>query len=157
MASQKATDEQSEPEFDSAAFLKTVTERAGVYQMMNAHGDILYVGKASNLKNRLSSYFQKNVDSKKTRALVSHIASVQTTVTSNNAEALLLECNLIKEHRPRYNVVLRDDKSYPFIFISTEDEFPRLAYQRGARRRKGKYIGPFPSAGAVKRSMGLVQ
>ena len=155
MASHKETE--SVPEFDSAAFLKTVTERPGVYRMMNAHGDILYVGKASNLKNRLSSYFQKNVDSKKTRALVSHIASVQTTVTSNNAEALLLECNLIKEHRPRYNVVLRDDKSYPFIFISTEDEFPRLAYQRGARRRKGKYIGPFPSAGAVKRSMGLVQ
>jgi len=155
MASHKETD--SVPPFDSAAFLKTVTERPGVYQMMNTHGDILYVGKASNLKNRLSSYFQKNVDSKKTRALVSHIASVQTTVTSNNAEALLLECNLIKEHRPRYNVVLRDDKSYPFIFISTEDEFPRLAYQRGARRRKGKYIGPFPSAGAVKRSMSLVQ
>ena len=155
MASHKETDSVSQ--FDSAAFLKTVTERPGVYQMINTHGDILYVGKASNLKNRLSSYFQKNVDSKKTRALVSHIASVQTTVTSNNAEALLLECNLIKEHRPRYNVVLRDDKSYPFIFISTEDEFPRLAYQRGARRRKGKYIGPFPSAGAVKRSMGLVQ
>lgn len=155
MASHKETEQGSQ--FDSAAFLKTVTERPGVYRMMNAHGDILYVGKASNLKNRLSSYFQKNVDSRKTRALVSHIASVQTTVTSNSAEALLLECNLIKEHRPRYNVVLRDDKSYPFIFISTEDEYPRLAYQRGARRRKGKYIGPFPSAGAVKRSMSLVQ
>jgi len=143
--------------FDSAAFLKTVTERAGVYRMMSAGGDILYVGKASNLKNRLSSYFQKNLDSKKTQTLVAQIHSVQTTVTNNNAEALLLECNLIKEHRPRYNVVLRDDKSYPFIFISTEDDYPRLAYQRGARRRKGKYIGPFPSAGAVKRSMGLVQ
>jgi len=155
MASHKEADQVSQ--FDSAAFLKTVTERPGVYRMMNVHDDILYVGKASNLKSRLSSYFQKNVESRKTRALVSHIASVQTTVTSNNAEALLLECNLIKEHRPRYNVVLRDDKSYPFIFISTEDEFPRLAYQRGARRRKGKYIGPFPSAGAVKRSMSLVQ
>ncbi len=155
MASHEGTDTASD--FDSAAFLKTVTERPGVYRMMSAKGDILYVGKASNLKNRLSSYFQKNVDGPKTRALVSQIALVQTTVTRNNAEALLLECNLIKEHRPRYNVVLRDDKSYPFIFISTEDEFPRLAYQRGARRRKGKYIGPFPSAGAVKRSMGLVQ
>jgi len=143
--------------FDSAAFLKTVTERPGVYRMMSATGDILYVGKANNLKSRLSSYFQKNIDSPKTRVLVSQIAAVQTTVTSNTAEALLLECNLIKEHRPRYNVVLRDDKSYPFIFISTEDEYPRLAYQRGARRRKGKYIGPFPSAGAVKRSMGSVQ
>ncbi len=155
MASPEGTD--NVPAFDSAAFLKTVTERPGVYRMMSAGGDILYVGKASNLKNRLSSYFQKNLDSKKTQALVAQIAAVQTTVTSNNAEALLLECNLIKEHRPRYNVVLRDDKSYPFIFISTEDSFPRLAYQRGARRRKGKYIGPFPSAGAVKRSMGLVQ
>jgi len=155
MASPEGTDTTSS--FDSAAFLKTVTERPGVYRMMSAGGDILYVGKASNLKNRLSSYFQKNLDSKKTQTLVAQIDSVQTTVTSNNAEALLLECNLIKEHRPRYNVVLRDDKSYPFIFISTDDDFPRLAYQRGARRRKGKYIGPFPSAGAVKRSMGLVQ
>jgi len=150
-------DNPAEDSFDSAAFLKTVTERPGVYKMMSSTGDILYVGKANNLKNRLSSYFQKNVDSVKTRTLVSQIAGVQTTVTNNNAEALLLECNLIKEHRPRYNVVLRDDKSYPFIFISTEDEYPRLAYQRGARRRKGKYIGPFPSAGAVKRSMSLVQ
>jgi len=155
MASPEGNDTASS--FDSAAFLKNVTERPGVYRMMSAGGDILYVGKASNLKNRLSSYFQKNLDSKKTQALVGQIASVQTTVTNNSAEALLLECNLIKEHRPRYNVVLRDDKSYPFIFISTEDEYPRLAYQRGARRRKGKYIGPFPSAGAVKRSMGLVQ
>ncbi|MCL4152820.1 UNVERIFIED_CONTAM: hypothetical protein GTU68_034739, partial [Idotea baltica] len=125
--------------------------------MFSAADDIIYVGKASNLKNRLSSYFQKNVDSPKTRVLVSHIADVQVTVTASAGEALLLEHNLIKEHRPRYNVVLRDDKSYPYIFISTRDEYPRISYQRGARRVKGKYIGPYPSAGSVKRSLSLVQ
>ncbi len=143
--------------FDSEAFLKTVTNRPGVYRMFNANNDIIYVGKASNLKNRLSSYFLKNHDSPKTRVLVSHIAQVQTTVTGSAGEALLLEHNLIKEHRPRYNVVLRDDKSYPYIFIATRDEYPRISYQRGARRVKGKYIGPYPGAGAVKRSLSLVQ
>ena len=137
--------------------MKTVTTRPGVYRMFNAQDDIIYVGKASNLKNRLSSYFQKTLDNRKTAALVSHIASVQTTVTSSAAEALLLEQNLIKEHRPRYNVVLRDDKSYPFIYISTTDKFPRVSYQRGARKAPGKYIGPYPSATSVKRSLKLVQ
>ncbi len=143
--------------FDSSAFLRTVSDRPGVYRMFNAVNDIIYVGKASNLKNRLSSYFQKNLDSPKTRVLVSQIADVQTTVTASAGDALLLEHNLIKEHRPRYNVVLRDDKSYPYIFISTRDDFPRISYQRGARRVKGKYIGPYPSAGSVKRSLSLVQ
>ena len=149
--------EQNQNPFDSAAFLRTVTVRPGVYRMYSASGDIIYVGKASNLKNRLSSYFQKNVDSAKTRVLVAQIADVQTTVTASASEALLLEHNLIKEHRPRYNVVLRDDKSYPYIFISSKDSFPRISYQRGARRKKGKYIGPYPSAGAVKQSLRLVQ
>lgn len=125
--------------------------------MFNVRDEIIYVGKASNLKSRLSSYFQKNVDSRKTQALVSHIAYVHTTVTTSAAEALLLEHNLIKEHRPRYNVVLRDDKSYPYIYISTAHEYPRLSYQRGARKAKGKYIGPYPSATSVKRSLRLVQ
>ncbi|NND91485.1 MAG: excinuclease ABC subunit UvrC [Granulosicoccus sp.] len=137
--------------------MRTVTTRPGVYRMLNAQGDIIYVGKAANLKNRLGSYFQKSVDNRKTQALVSHIASVQTTVTDSAADALLLEQNLIKEHRPRYNVVLRDDKSYPYIYISTSDEYPRLSYQRGARKAPGKYIGPFPSASSVKRSLRLVQ
>ncbi len=145
------------PAFDASAFLKTVTDRPGVYRMFSAANDIIYVGKASNLKNRLSSYFQKNIDSAKTRVLVSQIADVQVTVTASAGEALLLEHNLIKEHRPRYNVVLRDDKSYPYIFISMRDEYPRISYQRGARRVKGKYIGPYPSAGSVKRSLSLVQ
>ena len=143
--------------FDVGAFMRTVTERPGVYRMRDAHGEIIYVGKASNLRSRLSSYFQKTLDNRKTRALVGAIADVETTVTGSAAEALILEHNLIKEHRPRYNVVLRDDKSYPYIFVSTRDEYPRLSYQRGARKAKGKYIGPYPSAGAVKRSMRLVQ
>jgi len=144
-------------EFNPTEFLRTVTDRPGVYRMFNDTADIIYVGKASNLKNRLSSYFQKNLDSAKTRVLVSHIAEVQVTVTASAAEALLLEHNLIKEHRPRYNVVLRDDKSYPYIFISTKDAYPRISYQRGVRKVKGKYIGPYPSAGSVKRSLSLVQ
>ncbi len=148
---------ESAPDFDAKAFLRTVTNRPGVYRMFNAQDDIIYVGKASNLKNRLSSYFQKTLDNRKTQALVSHIAQVQTTVTASAAEALLLEQNLIKEHRPRYNVVLRDDKSYPYVYISTSAEYPRLSYQRGARKAPGKYIGPYPSAGSVKRSLKLVQ
>ena len=143
--------------FDVAAFMRTATTRPGVYRMRDAHGEIIYVGKASNLKSRLSSYFREQLDNRKTRALVDAIADVETTVTGSAADALILEHNLIKEHRPRYNVVLRDDKSYPYLFVSTEDAYPRLAYQRGARRAKGRYIGPYPSAGAVKRSMRLVQ
>ncbi len=143
--------------FEIEPFMRTVTERPGVYRMYDARGEILYVGKAANLKSRLSSYFQNRIDHPKTRAMVSHIADVQTTVTESAAAALMLEHNLIKEHRPRYNVVLRDDKSYPYIFVSTNDAYPRLSYQRGARRAKGKYVGPYPSAGAVKKSMRLVQ
>lgn len=151
-------EEAADPDaFDAAAFLRTVTNRPGVYRMMNAQDEIIYVGKASNLKNRLSSYFQKTLDNRKTQALVSHIRAVQTTVTTSAAEALLLEQNLIKEHRPRYNVVLRDDKSYPYIYISTAADYPRVSYQRGARKAKGKYIGPYPSASSVKRSLKLVQ
>lgn len=144
-------------DFDVEAFMRTVTTRPGVYRMFNANQEVIYVGKASNLKNRLSSYFQKTQDNRKTQALVSHIANVQTTVTASAADALLLEHNLIKEHRPRYNVVLRDDKSYPYIYISSGVQFPRLSYQRGARKAKGKYIGPYPSASSVKRSLRLVQ
>jgi len=143
--------------FDITAFMATVTERPGVYRMRDAEGEVIYVGKASNLRSRLSSYFQKTLDNRKTRALVAAIADVETTVTGSAAEALILEHNLIKEHRPRYNVVLRDDKSYPYIFVSTADQYPRLSYQRGARKARGKFIGPYPSAGAVKRSMRLVQ
>lgn len=143
--------------FDATAFLRTVTERPGVYRMYNKTDEIIYVGKAGNLRNRLSSYFQKNIDHPKTRVLVAQICNVQTTVTASAREALILEHNLIKEHRPRYNVLLRDDKSYPYIFISTKDDYPRISYQRGARKANGKYIGPYPNASGVKKSLRLVQ
>ncbi|MEJ2645086.1 MAG: GIY-YIG nuclease family protein, partial [Gammaproteobacteria bacterium] len=135
------------PAFDAKAFLRTLTTRPGVYRMLGPDGEVLYVGKASNLKNRVSSYFRGGSQSIKTRSLVSQITGVQVTVTNTEGEALLLENNLIKELKPRYNVLLRDDKSYPYIYLSTEDEYPRLAFHRGARRGKGRYFGPYPSAG----------
>jgi len=143
--------------FDSAALLRTVTERPGVYRMYNSEDEIIYVGKAGNLKNRLSSYFQKTLEHPKTRVLVAQIHTVQTTVTASAREALILEHNLIKEHRPRYNVLLRDDKSYPYVFIATKQDYPRISYQRGARKMAGKYIGPYPNASGVKKSLRLVQ
>lgn len=143
--------------FDPAAFLKTVTHRPGVYQMLNSHGDTIYVGKAGNLKKRVSSYFQKDPGSLKTKVMVGQIAGVQLTVTSNEIEALLLENNLIKEKRPRYNILLRDDKSYPFLFVSTEDDYPRISYRRGSRKQSGHYIGPYPHAGAVKKTLRYIQ
>ncbi|MGB0867786.1 MAG: excinuclease ABC subunit UvrC, partial [Granulosicoccaceae bacterium] len=143
--------------FDPKSFLRTVTTRPGVYRMKNAEGEIIYVGKASNLRNRLSSYFQKNVDSRKTRNLVSHIAEVETTVTRSETEALILENQLIKAHMPRYNILLRDDKSYPYVFMSTQQEYPRLAYHRGARKQKGAYFGPYPNGFAVRKTLNFVQ
>ena len=145
------------PEFDAASFLRTLTSRPGVYRMFNAGGELLYVGKARNLKKRVSSYFRKSGLPPKTRALMQQMARVETTLTNTEAEALILENNLIKAHRPRYNVLLRDDKSYPFIYLSSEDAYPRLAMHRGARRLKGRYFGPYPSAGAVRDSLHLLQ
>ncbi len=144
-------------EFDSASFLKTVTHRPGVYQMLNEAGETIYVGKAANLKKRVSSYFQKDPGSVKTRVMVAQINGVDLTVTSNEIEALLLENNLIKEKRPRYNILLRDDKSYPFLFISTQEAYPRISYRRGGRKQTGKYIGPYPHAGAVKKTLRYIQ
>ena len=137
------------PVFDAKAFLADVSERPGVYQMFDDRGQVIYVGKARNLKNRLSSYFRGNQPIK-TQKLVQRIARIETTVTRSEAEALLLEANLIKTHRPRYNILLRDDKSYPWIYVSTNDTFPRLAYHRGPRKKAGRYFGPYPSAGKVR-------
>ncbi|MGR5249233.1 excinuclease ABC subunit UvrC [Vibrio aestuarianus] len=142
--------------FDSAAFLKTVTNQPGVYRMYNAEADIIYVGKAKDLKKRLSSYFRKNIDSEKTRALVSHIAKIDVTVTHTETEALILEHNYIKQYLPKYNVLLRDDKSYPYIFISGH-KHPRLSLHRGTKKRKGEYFGPYPDSGAVRESLHLIQ
>jgi len=150
-------DDKSDNKFDARSFLRTLTTRPGVYRMLDAEEGILYVGKARNLKQRLSSYFRQSGLAAKTRALMQQMASVEVTVTNTEAEALILENNLIKAHRPRYNVLLRDDKSYPFIYLSSEDDYPRLALHRGARRRKGRYFGPYPNAGAVRESLHLLQ
>ncbi|MFV0574064.1 MAG: excinuclease ABC subunit UvrC [Vibrio sp.] len=143
-------------EFDSAAFLSTVSDQPGVYRMYNATADVIYVGKAKNLFKRLSSYFRKNLDNGKTKALVSHIAKIDVTVTHTETEALILEHNYIKQYLPKYNVLLRDDKSYPYILI-TKHKHPRIAYHRGAKKRKGEYFGPYPEAGAVRETLHLLQ
>lgn len=146
----------SAPSFDSQSFLKTLTTRPGVYRMFDGAGDILYVGKARNLKKRVASYFTRSDQGAKTRALVKQICHIEVTVTHTEAEALLLENNLIKSLRPRYNILLRDDKSYPFIHLSA-DEFPRLSFYRGKRSREGRYFGPYPSAQAIRESLSLMQ
>ena len=143
--------------FDSRVFLKTLTTHPGIYRMLDAESTVLYVGKAANLRKRVSSYFRKTGLSAKTRVLVDQIADVEVTVTHTEAEALLLESNLIKQLRPRYNVLLRDDKSYPYIYLSSQQDFPRLCMHRGARRSKGRYFGPYPSAGSVRESLHLLQ
>jgi excinuclease ABC subunit C len=144
-------------EFDHKGFLKTLTTRPGVYQMYDAEGKLLYVGKARNLKNRVGSYFRASGLTDKTMALVARIQDIQVTVTSTEVDALLLEHNLIKTEQPPYNILLRDDKSYPYIFLSSEDKYPRLSLHRGAKRKKGKYFGPYPSAGAVRESLHFLQ
>lgn len=143
--------------FDSQSFLASLTQLPGVYQMRDSAGKLLYIGKAKNLKKRVSSYFRKTGLSTKTAALVSHIAAIEVTVTHSETEALLLEQNLIKAYRPPYNILLRDDKSYPYIFLSEGEPYPRLAFHRGAKRRKGRYFGPFPSGGAVNDSLNILQ
>jgi len=143
--------------FDAQAFLKSVTSKPGIYRMYNADGKVMYVGKARNLKKRLQSYFRATGLSPKTELLVSQIADVDVTVTHTESEALLLENNLIKEYRPRYNVLLRDDKSYPYIYISDKDKYPRIALHRGARKKPGRYLGPYPNSGAVRETINLLQ
>jgi excinuclease ABC subunit C len=142
--------------FDSKSFLSTVSARPGVYQMYDTEGRLLYVGKAKNLKNRLLSYFSNTGLNAKTMALVTRIASIDTTITSSETEALLLENNLIKKNKPPYNILLKDDKSYPYIFLSDHD-FPLLCYARGKKKKNGVYFGPFPSSGAVRESLSFLQ
>lgn len=142
--------------FDSAAFLAGCSRRPGVYRMLDAGGQLLYVGKARNLKKRLASYFRKTGLAAKTAAMTAKIAQVETTITASETEALLLEQTLIKEHRPPYNILLRDDKSYPYVFLSNGD-FPRLGIHRGAKKAKGRYFGPYPSAGSIRESLALLQ
>ncbi len=150
-------EEHARPQFNAEEFLKHLTPKPGVYQMFSDTGEVIYVGKARNLKSRVTSYFRASGLTAKTMALVARIADIQVTVTASETEALLLEQSLIKAERPHYNVVLRDDKSYPFIYRTPHDDFPRLAFHRGARKKTGRYFGPFPSAGAVRESLNILQ
>ena len=142
--------------FDPKAFVKSLTGAPGVYRMLNAEGTVLYVGKARNLRKRVASYFTRGAHNTRTQAMLQRVVAMEVTVTYTENEALLLEDNLIKALRPRYNILLRDDKSYPFLFISA-DQYPRLALHRGARREKGRYFGPYPSSSSVRESLNLLQ
>ncbi|NOQ88957.1 MAG: excinuclease ABC subunit UvrC [Gammaproteobacteria bacterium] len=157
MASTEESSTETKTTFDSASYLKNTTRKPGVYQMLDEKEQVIYVGKAKNLKNRITSYFRQTGLSPKTQVMVSKIADINITITHTEGEALLLESNLIKELRPRYNVLMRDDKSYPYIFVSDKAAYPRIALHRGARKKKGLYLGPYPNAHAVRESINLLQ
>jgi excinuclease ABC subunit C len=146
----------SPPPFDGKAFVRTLTGAPGVYRMFGADDELLYVGKAGSLKKRVGSYFLKPALQPRIASMIAQVARIETTVTRTEGEALLLEAQLIKSLKPRYNIVLRDDKSYPYIHLTAGD-FPRLAFHRGARNEAGRYFGPFPSAGAVRETLDLIQ
>ena len=143
--------------FDSKNFVAALPKRPGVYRMYAGEGELLYVGKARSLRDRVGSYFSPGKVEPKVHALVQQIANIEVTVTNSDTEALLLEYNLIKAHRPRFNVVLRDDKSFPYIQLREDHDFPRLAFYRGSRSETGRYFGPFPGAGAVKETLQQLQ
>ena len=143
--------------FNPTEFLASVSDKPGIYIYYDGAGETLYVGKARNLKKRVTSYFRKTGLSPKTRVMVSHIVRAETQQTQTESEALLLEHNLIKDRKPRYNVLLRDDKSYPYIRLTDKDEYPRFAFYRGRRSQPGKYFGPYPGAGAVREMLSHIQ
>lgn len=143
-------------EFDSKSFLADVPHQPGIYRMYDGKGKIIYVGKAKDLKKRLSSYFRANLPNRKTEALVSNIAHIETTLTHSETEALLLEHNYIKENQPKYNVLLRDDKAYPYILL-TKHQHPRVGSFRGSKKISGEYFGPYPNATAVRETLYLLQ
>src|SRR5881392_2501961 len=137
--------------------LKTLPTRPGVYRMQDAKGDVLYVGKARALRNRVTNYTQVAKLPKRLQRMVAQTRSMTIVTTRTEAEALLLEAQLIKRFRPAYNVLLRDDKSFPFILLREDHAFPRIQKHRGARRIKGHYYGPFASAGSVTRTLNALQ
>ena len=143
--------------FDPKAFLATLTSRPGVYRMLDEGNVVIYVGKAKNLKKRVTSYFRASGLANKTMAMVSKISNIEVIVTGSETEALLLEQNLIKSLRPAYNIQLRDDKSYPYILLTDKDKYPRLSFYRGSRKRKGRFFGPYPSAHATRETLQVLQ
>jgi excinuclease ABC subunit C len=143
--------------FDAKAYVDSLPARPGVYRMLDAHGEILYVGKARNLKSRVGSYFQPSNVHPKVQALIAKTVAMEVTITNSDTEALLLEFNLIKKHRPRFNVVLRDDKTFPYLHFETQHEYPRLTFYRGSRKEPGRFFGPYPSAGAVRETLQQLQ
>ena len=148
---------QKSPQFDGKEFVRTLTTSPGVYRMFDAGGEPLYIGKAGSLKKRVGSYFLKPRMEPRIGAMVAQIARIDVTLTRTEGEALLLEAQLIKSLKPRYNILLRDDKSYPYIYLSGGEDFPRMAFHRGAKSGKGEYFGPYPSAWAVRESLDLMQ
>lgn len=138
-------------------FLKNLTTEPGIYQMIDADGKVLYVGKAKNLKKRVTSYFKKKLDTPKTEVMMRQVDHVDVTITASENEALILEDNLIKKLKPRYNVLFRDDKSYPYIFVSTKHDYPQIEVYRGSRKREGRYFGPYPSGSSVRETLNLLQ
>ena len=143
--------------FDVKPFLRSLTHRPGVYRMLDAKHKVIYVGKARDLQKRVSRYFSRASMAPKTAAMMEQVDRVEVTVVNTEAEALVLEYNLIKQHKPRFNVLLRDDKSYPYIYASTDHRFPRLRFHRGARKGKGRYFGPYPSTRAVRQTLNELQ
>ncbi|PID50064.1 MAG: excinuclease ABC subunit C [Proteobacteria bacterium] len=147
----------ADPLFDSQDFLKTVPHKPGVYRMLGKAGEILYIGKAKDLRNRLASYFRGTIANSRIFSMVRQICKIEITLTATEAEALLLESNLIKQYAPRYNIRLKDGKGYPYIYISTEQAYPRIQFYRGSRKLPGQYFGPYPSAGAVSQTLHLMK
>ena len=142
--------------FDLKSFLASLPTKPGIYRMLDKDNGILYVGKARHLRNRVSSYFHGRTHADKTMAMVAQVASVEITVTASETEALLLEHNLIKQHKPRYNILLKDDKSFPFIHVSGHT-YPRISFYRGSRKLPGRFFGPYPSTVATRETLLLLQ